>query len=52
MSKAKEGLINLYKDSINDYDCCVECGCDLTQYEEGTCCWCLERIQKEDRRNG
>ena len=31
-------------------DYCVECGCDLTHYDDGdnTCCWCLERIQKEN----
>ena len=34
----------------DDYDYCVECGCDLTHRDDGddTCCWCLERIQKEN----
>ena len=29
----------------NDYDYCIECGCDLTHRDDGndTCCWCLER---------
>ena len=34
----------------DDYAYCVECGCDLTHRDDGddTCCWCLERIQKEN----
>ena len=37
----------------DDYDYCIECGCDLTHRDDGndTCCWCLERIQKE-KTNG
>ena len=33
----------------DDYDYCVQCGCDLTHRDDGdnTCCWCLERIQAE-----
>ena len=35
---------------MNEYDYCVKCGCDLTHRNDGddTCCWCLERIQKEN----
>ena len=36
----------------DDYepDYCIHCGCDLTHRDDGddTCCWCLERIQKEN----
>jgi hypothetical protein len=39
----------------NNYepDYCIHCECDLTHRDDGddTCCWCLERIQKE-KNNG
>ena len=36
------------KNEIDDHSYCIECDCILTQYENDTCCWCLERIQKEN----
>ena len=44
----------------NDYDYCIECGCDLTHRDDGndTCCWCLERrfslisITQEEKTDG
>ena len=43
----------------NDYDYCIECGCDLTHRDDGndTCCWCLKRrfslisITQEEKTN-
>jgi len=37
------------KTKLNSKDYCIHCGCDLTHMDDGddTCCWCLERIQKE-----
>ena len=34
---------------MEEYDYCIHCDCDLTHMDDGdnTCCWCLERIQKE-----
>ena len=34
---------------LDDYDYCIHCGCDLTHQDDGddTCCWCIERMQKE-----
>ena len=35
---------------MDECNYCVECGCDLTHMDDGddTCCWCLERIKKEN----
>ena len=38
-------------DSSDGHYHCIKCDCILTQYEDTTCCWCLERIEKEKTKN-